>query len=313
MTFSQKVREELLVLDIEPETAKIELMAAFKAIGTIQIDYSSLMIEIKTSQIKLTKRLLEIIKHEYPLAVVQTLVRDMRSFNGTKKSYIIRIAKHAKEILKDLGLIDSLDFTFILSLNDISSKLKTQHQKRVYTRMYYCCLGTVNDPKNAQQYHLEINGSNELYLDEIKNITKKYSINFKLTKRKDRPSLYLNKSEEIADFLKFIMAVNVLFEFEDYRMVRDMMMVSNRLNNADIANEVKKMKTSSMQIDAINYLKQRNLIKTFGAKTIKVIELRLKYPEDSYQELSKHSEGLLSKSNIRYHLSLVEKRARLNK
>ncbi len=310
MTFSQKVREELLVLDIEPETAKIELMAAFKALGTIQMDSMGLMIEVKTSQIKLTKRLLEIIKHEYPEVIVQTLVRDMRSFKGTKKSYIIRISKYAKEILKDLGLIDSLDFTFILCLNDISGRLKTQHEKRVYTRVFYCCLGTINDPKNAQQYHLEINGSNEQYLDEIQNISKKYSINFKLTKRKNKPSLYLNKSEEIADFLKFIMAVDVLFEFEDYRMMRDMMMVSNRLNNADIANEVKKMQTANAQIEAINKLKERDLINSLGLKTIKVIELRLKFPQDSYQELAKHSGGELSKSNIRYHLSLVETAAK---
>ena len=55
MSFSQRTREELLVQDIKAPTAKIELMAAFKAIGTLQIDFNSVMIEIKTSQIKLTK------------------------------------------------------------------------------------------------------------------------------------------------------------------------------------------------------------------------------------------------------------------
>ena len=57
--------------------------------------------------------------------------------------------------------------------------------------------------------------ANREYLEEIQEMTKKYAINFKVTQRKKRFALYLNKSEEIADFLKFIMAVNVLFEFED--------------------------------------------------------------------------------------------------
>ena len=59
--------------------------------------------EIKTSQIKLTKRILEILKHDYPEANTQTLVRNVRSFNVDKKSYLIRITTNAKEILFDLG------------------------------------------------------------------------------------------------------------------------------------------------------------------------------------------------------------------
>ena len=37
-------------------------------------------------KIKLTKRILEILKHNYPQANVQTLVRNIRSFNEDKKS-----------------------------------------------------------------------------------------------------------------------------------------------------------------------------------------------------------------------------------
>ena len=182
MSFSQRTREELLVQDIKAPTAKIELMAAFKAIGTLQIDFNSVMIEIKTSQIKLTKRILEILKHDYPEANTQTLVRNVRSFNVDKKSYLIRITTHAKEILFDLGLISDVNANFILSLNDVRDKLVTDEDKRVYARMFFCCTGSVNDPKNAQQYHLEIYNSNKEYLEEIQSLTKDYAINFKITR-----------------------------------------------------------------------------------------------------------------------------------
>ena len=114
--------------------------------------------------------------------------------------------------------------------------------------MFYCCTGSINDPKNAQQYHLEINNANREYLEEIQSLTKDYAINFKITQRKKRYALYLNKSEEIADFLKFVMASYALFEFEDYRIKRDMMLYENRMINADIANEVKKMNTSTNKL-----------------------------------------------------------------
>jgi DNA-binding protein WhiA len=305
MSFSQRVKEELLVQDIEHETAKIELMAAFKAIGTMEFDFTGLVIEIKTSQIKLTKRLIEIIKHEYPESMIQTLVRSVRNFNQSKKVYVIRIVKHCKEILKDLSLIDSVDVNFILSLNDVSKILKKEDEKRVYTRMYFCCTGSVNDPKNSQQYHLEITGNNEVYLKEIQKLVKNYSIELKITQRKKSYALYLNKSEEIADFLKFVKAVDVLFEFEDYRMIRDMMLVSNRLNNADIANEVKKLNTSNKQINAIEFIKEKDLFNTLADKTKEIANLRIQYPDDSLQELAERTNGKYSKSNLRYHLNII--------
>jgi DNA-binding protein WhiA len=305
MSFSQRVKEELLVQDIEHETAKIELMAAFKAIGTMEFDFTGLVIEIKTSQIKLTKRLIEIIKHEYPESMIQTLVRSVRNFNQSKKVYVIRIVKHCKEILKDLSLIDSVDVNFILSLNDVSKILKKEDDKRVYTRMYFCCTGSVNDPKNSQQYHLEITGNNEVYLKEIQKLVKNYSIELKITQRKKSYALYLNKSEEIADFLKFVKAVDVLFEFEDYRMIRDMMLVSNRLNNADIANEVKKLNTSNKQIKAIEFIKEKDLFNTLADKTKEIANLRIQYPDDSLQELAERTNGKYSKSNLRYHLNII--------
>jgi len=196
-------------------------------------------------------------------------------------------------------------------LNDVRDKLVTDEDKRVYARMFFCCTGSVNDPKNAQQYHLEIYNSNKEYLEEIQSLTKDYAINFKITQRKKRYALYLNKSEEIADFLKFVMASYALFEFEDYRIKRDMMLYENRMINADIANEVKKMKTSNKQIKAINILKDNKLLDTLGDKTIKVAKIRLEHPEDSLQELEDRVNKEISKSNFRYHLGLIEKKANL--
>ena len=57
MTFSQALKDELLVLDILPEIAKIELIAIFKAIGHLDFNEDGMMIEDKTRQIKLIKRL----------------------------------------------------------------------------------------------------------------------------------------------------------------------------------------------------------------------------------------------------------------
>ncbi len=305
MTFSQQVKEELVVQDILPETAKIELMAAFKAIGTLEQDFGGVIIEMKTSQIKLIKRILEIIKHEYPEAQTQTLVRTIKKFNEQAKVYVLRINTHTKEILVDLGLINDANQMLIFTLNDVSNRLTNDIEKQSYVKMFYICSGTVNDPKKSQQYHLEINGNNREYLKEIKDIVKRYDINFKFSRRKNSNVLYINKSEEIADFLKFIESFDLLFEFENYRLTRDINLVNNRLNNAEIANETRKLTSIQKQIAAIEKLRAGGELKALPDKTQLIAKLREEYPDDSLQELANRTNGEISKSNIRHHLNKI--------
>ncbi len=311
MTFSQLVKEELVVQDILPETAKVELMAAFKAIGTLEQDFGGVTIELKSSQIKLIKRILEIIKHEYPEAQTQTLVRTIKKFNEQAKVYVLRINTHSKEILKDLELINDVNQMLILSLNDVQKKLTLDIEKQSYVKMFFICSGSVNDPKKSQQYHLEITNNNAEYLNEIKKIVKKYDINFKISRRKSTNVLYINKSEEIADFLKFIESFDLLFEFENYRLTRDINLVNNRLNNAEIANETKKLTTIQKHIRAIENLRENRILESLPEKTRLVASLREQYQEDSLQELSDRTNGDISKSNIRHHLNKIIKLANM--
>ncbi len=309
MTFSQLVKEELVVQDILPETAKVELMAAFKAIGTLEQDFGGVRIELKSSQIKLIKRILEIIKHEYPEAQTQTLVRTIKKFNEQAKVYVLIINTYSKEILIDLKLINDINQTLILSLNNVENQLITDLDKQNYVKMFFICSGSVNDPKKSQQYHLEITNNNVEYLKEIQKIVKRFDINFKISRRKSTNVLYINKSEEIADFLKFIESFELLFEFENYRLTRDINLVNNRLNNAEIANETKKLTTIQKHIKAIEQLKEQKLLESMPEKTQLVAALRIEFPEDSLQELADRTAGEISKSNIRHHLNKMIKLA----
>ncbi len=311
MSFSQRVKDELLVQNIEEVSAKVELIAAFKAIGILIFDSHGIIIELKTSQIKLVKRLLEILKHEYPKCDVQTLVSESRSFKGKIKQYILRVNNNVHDLLFDLQFIDNVETSFIVGLPDITNIFTTEEEKRIYVKTFFCCTGSINDPGNAQQYHVEISNNNISYLTGIQKILDDYNINMKITKRKNSYALYLNKSEEIADFLKFIKSFEMLFEFEDFRMTRDMKAMYNRLNNADIANEMKKLATSDLHLNAINTLKAHNIYSTLKDKTKEVCELRGQYPEESLSELSLKSNGELSKSTIKYHLNKVVELSKL--
>ncbi len=310
ITFSQELKEELLHIDLNSEKlSKIELIATLKAVGVLNFNGNDMSIDIRTSFAHLAKRVYKTIKEHYPNASLQTIVQRTVKFKRKVNVYIVRVNLIVKQMLFDLGLIDTPNINMIFSLNSIIPTLQTEEEKSVYIRTFFICSGSVNNPHKNKQYHLEIVGQNKTYLEEIQQLLFPFEIEMKISKRKNNYPLYTNKSEEIADFLKFIGSRSLLFEFEDVRIMRDFKSTSNRMNNAEIANEAKQMLTSSKQIKAIEKLKTTNNYEKLSEKTKLVGSLRLKNPDKTLSELSDETNGKISKSNISHHLRIIVKKA----
>lgn len=306
-SFSQSVKEEVLVKKIRKVNYKIELIALFKAIGNLNFEYNSVTIDLKTSQIKISKRVIEIIHEIYPDVRTQISVRSSNKFRRNNKVYILKIMTGVRLMLLDLGLVGSAEFSFLLSLNDTNFTKLSDSQKRHYVAMFFAAQGTVNDPSKSGQYHLEISSSNERYLEEIAKLVLMYDINFKITKRRGIYALYSNRAEEISDFLKLIDASNSALDFENNLLMRGEKRKFVRLNNAEVANEVRKVMTVNKQIEAIEHLKKIGQYDLLSDKARQVADLRLLYPEDSLNELSLRTDGKISKSNCSYHLRNIVK------
>ncbi len=60
----------------------------------------------------------------------------------------------------------------------------------------------------------------------------------------------------------------------------------NRLNNCEIANQEKTIKTGLQQLENIKYIKDNDLLNLLDERTKIVIDIREKYPESSYSELA---------------------------
>ncbi len=310
ITFSQELKEELLHIDLESERLKkIELIATLKAVGILNFNGSNMSIDIRTSFAQLAKRVFRTIKEFYPNASLQTIVQRAVKFKREVNVYIVRVNLVVPEMLYDLGLINSPSGGIIFGLNSIIDTLQTEEEQSVYVRTFFVCSGSVNNPHKNKQYHLEIVGQNETYLEEIKNLLTQYEIEMKMSKRKNNYPLYINKSEEIADFLKFIGSRKMLFEFEDVRIMRDFRSASNRMNNAEIANEAKQMAASLKQIKAIDKLKEHKAYEKLSEKAKQVATLRLENPDSTLSELSEITEGDISKSNLSHHLRNIVKKA----
>ncbi len=305
VSFSKLVKDELL--NIECTDLKVKLAAVIFSASTASFSNDNIILEIRSSNISLIRDVLKTFKTLYKGFSEQVIIRENKQFKSKNKVYIIKIENDSKKILKDLGLIKG-DVGLFINY-DIPDYILEEENIHTFLRYLFICSGSINNPKIQKQYHLEIILNNNSVLTLVQNVSSKYDINFKMTTRRNISALYLNKSEEIADFLRLIGSLDYMFEFENQRMLRDIRAAENRLINAEIANETKKQEASNEQIKSINLLKEKKVFNDLKEKTKLVAGLREENPSASLNDLYLISDKTISKSNFRHHLNLIIKEA----
>ena len=304
-SFTQNVKQELLGVEYPIEHQEIVLSTIIKSLGKIRIQQGRNILEIKSSFSDLIKIATNIVDWVFLDCQYQINSTTRRNFSIEREVFSLKVYNELENILSFTKLcIDD---------KQINYKNLKKHQDRelnfLMIRYFFICLGSVNSPIREKLYHLELRIKDELVQKFIIDVCKDYNINFKVTNRKSGKALYLNKSEEIGDFLNLIGCQDTLFQFEDERIGRDLYLVNNRYNNADVANTYKTISASQKQIDAIKQLKKDGRFDSLSTKARMVAKLRELYPQMSLSELAEINEDNLTKSNISYHLKNIVKQA----
>ena len=136
-----------------------------------------------------------------------------------------------------------------------------------------------------------------------------FSINPKLNLRNDSYCVYIKDSDKISDFLALIGANKSLFDLENVRAMKSIRNDINRQTNFDKANIDRTVKAAFRQVDAINKLKEKNILENQAEDLQKIAELRLAYPYISLEELGKMMTPALSKAKVNYRLQKLIKLA----
>lgn len=304
-SFTQNVKQELLGVEYPIEYQEIILSTIIKSLGKIRTQQGRNILEIKSSFSDLIKIATNIVDWVFLDCQYQINSTTRRNFSIEREVFSLKVYNELENILSFTKLcVDDKQINY--------KNLKKQQDRELnflMIRYFFICLGSVNSPIREKQYHLELRIKDELVQKFIIDVCKDYNINFKVTNRKSGKALYLNKSEEIGDFLNLIGCQDTLFQFEDERIGRDLYLVNNRYNNADVANTYKTISASQKQIDAIKQLKKDGRFDSLSTKARMVAKLREQYPQMSLSELAEINEDNLTKSNISYHLKNIVKQA----
>jgi len=165
--------------------------------------------------------------------------------------------------------------------------------------VFYSC-GTVSDP--LKSFHLEIKIKDEKQCGELFEFIKNNCIEMRRTKRNDKYSLYLKRSDDIQDIMYYMGAAKEAFEVANEKIKRDYLGLANRRNNFEVVNIAKTVESAGETIDAINKLTKKGKMKNLPKGLQETARLRVDNPYANLEELAKLHSDRISKSGVNHRL-----------
>ena len=208
MSFTVKVKEELLNLS---RFDKSELSAIIKMSGSLGLTGDGLTLSITTENAKIARHIYELIENLYH---VQPEIKYHQKTNLRKnRIYNVFVVANVREILNDLQLADSF-FGIEMGINP--TILEDDDKGRAYLRGAFLATGTIRDPESGK-YQLEIFSVYQDHAEDLTNLMRKFILDAKVIEHKNGAVTYLQKAEDIMDFLLVIGAMECKDVFEEIK------------------------------------------------------------------------------------------------
>lgn len=277
MTFSSKIKQEISTTECTRAEYLSELSGIIRTNALIKI-YN---IKMQTENKFVANRIFGLFKILYDINLNITL---RKNYNFKKNEiYVLELKKDTLKVLRDVGIINDKN-EFLKTPSD--SILSDEELKRAYLRGVFLVSGSLNDPKTSR-YHLEFLINDTMYANFLHKLLNDNNLNSKILHRKKGYMIYIKEAEKISDFLRLIRAYNGVMYYEEIRVYREKVNMTNRLNNCEQANVERTISTSNKLIKEINFIKENDMFDLLDDKLKETANYRVRYPELSLLELSK--------------------------
>lgn len=304
MSFTSEVKTEIAQNgELKPCCMRAECAALIKMCSTLNFTSSGMHLTISTESAPTAKRILKLMKGLYNVTSELSVLKKM----NLKKNniYVLRIRSRTSEILKDLEIMDAGGLRAHPSAKMVSKECCA----KAFLAGAFLAGGSVNSPNKAN-YHLEIATNDEGLAKFIQKQMEKFYLPAKVIQRRNQSVVYLKASDKISDFLACVGAHQSVFEFEDSRIQRDFMNNLTRLDNCELANEMKSLAAGKSQCDDIEWIENYAGLESLPEKLRNVALLRKEHPEASLVELCDYYEEgfneVISKSGMKHRLSKIK-------
>lgn len=306
MSFTTDVKAQIAANDLHPCCRKAELTAVMQMCSTLNFTSEGMHLTVKTENANTAKRVFKFLKDEYHVDTQLSVIRKMK----LKKNniYVIRIRNKAMEILKDLEIMTDKG----LQSHPSAKMVRKECCARAYLAGAFLAGGSVNSPSKSN-YHLEISTNNLDLAKFIQKLMLRFDLPAKYIKRRNQEVVYLKASDKISDFLRCVGASDAVFTFEDSRIQRDFMNSLTRLDNCELANEMKSISAGKRQLEDIQFIENYCSLDMLPEKLQHVALARKELPEASLNELCEYCadefDETISKSGMKHRFAKIKEMA----
>ena len=298
MSFTTTVKEELLTLE---SSDKSELSAMIKMSGSLGLANQGLNLSITSESAKIARHIYEMLEVFYGL---QPEIKYHQKTNLKKnRVYTVFIDERVEEILSDLQLADSF---FGIETGIEKRILQQDDAGRGYLKGAFLATGTIRDPESGK-YQLEIFSVYQDHAEDLADLMRKFMLDAKVIEHKNGAVTYLQKAEDIMDFLIVVGAMSAKEAFEEVKIMRETRNDINRANNAETANIARTVTASMKTINNIIKIMDTVGLDTLSSDLQQVAQIRIAHPDFSIQQIADSLEIPITKSGVNHRLRKINK------
>jgi len=140
------------------------------------------------------------------------------------------------------------------------------------------------------------------YIFYVNAVLESVGLEARITRRKNKNTLYYKGSEKIEDFLAFIGASKYALILMEQKVIKELRGNANRITNAETANLDRIAKAAAEQCDAIRLIIEKKEYAKLSSELKECADLRLLHPDMSLDELKMLFENPISKSGLNHRL-----------
>ncbi len=202
------------------------------------MNWQGMYVSFQMENAGIIKHIFNLVKRLYKADCRLSVLKKMQ----LKKNniYRLQIFDRADEILEDLMILNDTG----LHSTPPYKWVRSEKNARAYLQGCFLAGGSVNSPKTTN-YHCEIAVANAQLAGAIAKQMERFYLPARVIERKSLWIVYMKAGDKIADFLRLCSASNALFQFEDSRIQRDFYNQLTRLDNCEVANEMKAFKAAN--------------------------------------------------------------------
>lgn len=304
MSFTSSVKDELSRIKDSDEAMVSELAAMVRMAGTLSLPGRlSYQLELVSETGSVARCLIQLLHSCFNL---RTYLTVRKSVLHKTRNYLITVPPQPV-IAEALVLMGVLDRDLGLASGIAPELIATEEHARAYLRGAFMTGGSVSDPR--RDAHLEIASHSQPVISGIAALMSRFGVECRQSRRRGDLVSYLKTSHDIMHLLRSLGALESAADYGRVLAVKNLRNTTNRLVNAEIANQKKATGAAQSQIAMIQAISRSRPLKTLPEALQQFCELRLEHPELSLRELGLIASPPLSKSAVGHRLRRLEELA----